>query len=57
MEKEHLLASGEIIWLTSKGDHPQKPWQVACIANDGEVRWMKDFATEIEAEAEYMRFD
>ncbi len=57
MEKEHTLPSGEIIWLTSEGSHPLKPWQVQCISTDNEVRWSKDFATEEEAEAEYIRFD
>jgi hypothetical protein len=55
--KEKELPSGEIMVLTSKGDHPRKPWQVACWAADGEHRWSKDFATQAEAEAEYVRFD
>jgi hypothetical protein len=57
VEKEHTLPNGEIIWMTSVGDNPNKPWQVMSIATDGEVRWCKDFATQDEAEREYVRFD
>lgn len=55
--KEHTLPSGNIISLSSEGDHPTKPWQVVCCEESGEVRWSKDFATQEEAEAEYVRFD
>ena len=57
MYKEHVLPSGETITLSSEGDHPTKSWQVCCIADDQEeIRWVKDFATQEEAEAEYVRF-
>lgn len=56
MTKKHTFPSGEVLTMTDEGDHPRKPWQVACWTEDGECRWSKDFATQAEAEAEYTRF-
>lgn len=56
MYNEHALPSGEVLTITSEGDHPNKPWQVTCWAADGEHRWTKDFDNELDAQAEFVRF-
>jgi len=55
--KEHTIASGEVISLTYPGDHPKKPWNVSCWDTNDECRWSVNFASEAEAESEYIRFD
>lgn len=58
MTEEHTLPSGETIVITNNGKRPNKPWEVMCIAIDGEeIRWVVEFATEEEARKEYVRFD